>query len=59
MKLTVFDITGREAAILVNENLNAGEYNVDFNASGLSSGVYFYRIETAGFTDVKKMTLIK
>lgn len=59
VKLTVFDITGREAAILVNENLNAGEYNVDFNASGLSSGVYFYRIETAGFTDVKKMTLIK
>ena len=59
VKLTVFDISGREAATLVNENLNAGEYNVDFNASGLSSGVYFYRIETAGFTDVKKMTLIK
>jgi hypothetical protein len=59
VKLTVFDITGKETAILVNENLNAGEYNVDFNASWLTSGVYFYRLETEGFTDVKKMILVK
>jgi len=59
VKLAVFDITGKETAILVNETLNAGEYNVDFNASALTSGVYFYRLETAGFTDVKKMILVK
>ena len=59
VKLTVFDVTGREVAILVNENLSAGEYKVDFNATGLTSGVYFYRIESAGFIDVKKMILVK
>ena len=59
VKLTVFDVNGRETALLVNEQLNAGEYNVDFNASGLTSGVYFYRLETTGFTDVKKMILVK
>jgi photosystem II stability/assembly factor-like uncharacterized protein len=59
VKLTVFDVTGKEVAILLNENLSAGEYKVDFNATGLTSGVYFYRIESAGFTDVKKMMLVK
>ncbi len=59
VKLVVFDVTGRQVAELVNETLSAGEYKVDFNASGLTSGVYFYRLETGGFTDVKKMTLIK
>ena len=59
VKLTVFDVTGKEAAILVNEKLSAGEYNVDFDASRLTSGVYFYRLESAGFTDVRKMILIK
>ena len=59
VKLNVFDISGKEVAVLVNENLNAGTYNIDFNASHLSSGTYFYRMETAGFIDVKKMILIK
>jgi hypothetical protein len=59
VKLSVFDVTGKEAVLLVNEALGAGEYKVDFNASGLTSGVYFYRLETAGFTDVKKMILVK
>ena len=59
MKLTVFDVTGKEVALLVDQELNAGEYKVDFNAAGLTSGVYFYRMETAGYTDVKKMILIK
>lgn len=59
VKLTVFDITGKEVAILVNEELNAGTYNIDFNASHLASGMYFYSMETAGFTEVKKMILIK
>lgn len=59
VSLKVFDVTGKEVAVLVNENLRAGEYNVDFDASNLASGMYFYRMETAGFTEVKKMILIK
>ncbi|MBE2216877.1 MAG: T9SS type A sorting domain-containing protein [Ignavibacteria bacterium] len=59
VKLVVFDVTGREVAELVNETLTAGEYKVDFNASGLTSGVYFYRLTTEGFSEVKKMILVK
>jgi hypothetical protein len=57
--LKVYDITGKEVASLVNQNMNAGSYTFDFDASYLSSGAYFYRINTDGFTDVKKMMLIK
>lgn len=59
VKLVVFDVTGREVAELVNETLNAGEYKVDFNASGLTSGVYFYKLTSAGFTETKRMVLVK
>ena len=59
ISLKVFDITGKEIAVLVNENLNAGTYNVDFDASQLASGTYFYRMETAGFSEVKKMIVVK
>jgi hypothetical protein len=59
VKLTVFDITGKEITKLVNGGLSAGTYNADFNASSLSSGAYFYRLETEGFTDIKKMILVK
>ncbi len=59
VRLIVLDILGREIETLVNENLKAGTYNADWNASNYSSGVYFYRIETAGYTDVKKMMLVK
>ena len=57
--LKVFDITGKEVAVLVNEELSAGVYNVDFDASNLSSGTYFYSMETSGFRDVKKMVVVK
>ena len=59
VKLSVFDITGKEVAMLVNEELNAGTYNYDFNALHLSNGIYFYRLETNNFTETKKMVLIK
>ncbi|HMT10084.1 MAG TPA: T9SS type A sorting domain-containing protein, partial [Ignavibacteria bacterium] len=59
VRLSVYDVTGKEVAALVNEKLSAGVYNVDFNASELSSGVYFYRLTSGSFTDVKKMTLVK
>ncbi len=57
--LTVFDVSGRQVAELVNEQLSAGSYNFDFNASHLSSGVYFYKLVSNEFTDVKKMILVK
>ncbi|MDD5362045.1 MAG: YCF48-related protein [Ignavibacteria bacterium] len=57
--LKVYDILGREVSVLVNENKLPGAYTVDFNASSLTSGVYFYRLETASFTDVKRMILVK
>jgi hypothetical protein len=59
VKLTVFDVLGRDVAVLVNEFKTAGSYSLEFNASELSSGVYFYRIEAGDFKDVKKMTLVK
>ena len=55
----MFDILGHEVETLVNENLNAGTYNADWNAANYSSGVYFYKIETVGFTETKKMILVK
>ncbi len=59
VSLKVFDITGKEVAVLVDEELNAGVYNVDFDASNLSSGTYFYSMEASGFRDVKKMVVVK
>jgi len=59
VSLKVYDITGKEVALLVNQELNAGVYNVDFDASNLSSGTYFYSMETSGFRDVKKMVVVK
>lgn len=57
--LKVYDITGKEVAALVNQNMNAGSYTFDFDASHLATGAYFYRLSADGFTDVKKMMLIK
>jgi hypothetical protein len=61
VSLKVYNILGNEVADLVNANQLAGEYSVDFSTSGLnlSSGVYFYKLTTGNFTDVKKMSLIK
>lgn len=59
VKLTVFDILGREVSVLVNEVKTAGNYVADFDASMLSSGVYFYRLESGNFVETKKMLLVK
>ncbi len=59
VKLAVFDISGKEVEVLVNENLSAGVYIVDFDASRFASGIYFYRMEAEGFTETRKMMLIK
>ena len=57
--LKVYDIAGKEVAVLVNEMKNAGSYTVTFDASGFSSGIYFYTINTGNFIQTKKMTLLK
>lgn len=57
--LKVYDMLGKEVAALVNENLNPGSYNFDFNAAGFASGIYFYKITAGDFSEVKKMTLLK
>ena len=57
--MKVFDILGREVRTLVNEIKAPGRYSVDFNGTEFSSGVYFYRLESNGFTDIKRMILIK
>jgi photosystem II stability/assembly factor-like uncharacterized protein len=59
VKLIIYDLLGREIHKLVNEELNAGTYSVEWNASGMPSGMYFYRIEIEEFSDIKKMILIK
>jgi hypothetical protein len=59
VKLKVFDITGKEVATLVSQHMNAGTYNADFNGAKLSSGAYFYRLETEGFVETRKMLLVK
>ena len=55
----VYDMLGKEVATLVNEEQSAGNYEVDFNAAGLSSGMYFYKLQTDNFVETKKMLLLK
>jgi len=59
VKLKVYDITGREVAVLVNEIKAAGNYRYDYNSINMNSGIYFYKLESDGFTDIKKMAFIK
>lgn len=57
--LKLFDMLGRNVVTLVDKKLQVGEHKVVFNAQGLSSGVYFYRIHTDGFVKTKKLILTK
>ena len=57
--LKVYDVLGNTVSTLVNETKEAGKYNVSFDASNLTSGIYFYSINAGGFTQVKKMMLVK
>ena len=59
VELKVFDILGREVAELVNEEKPAGNYTVNFDASKLSSGIYFYQIRTNNYSETKKMILLR
>ncbi len=59
VKITVYDALGREVKVLVNQQMTAGKFNVDWNAADYPSGVYFYRLEAGTFIDTKKMVLVK
>ena len=58
-RLVVYDILGKEIAVLVNEVLSAGNYNINFEAAELPSGIYFYRLNTDKFSESRKMILLK
>ena len=57
--LKIYDLLGREIATLVNEVKSPGNYSVDFNATEFASGTYFYRLESNGLVDTKRMMLLK
>jgi len=57
--LKVYDVLGNEVATLVNEEKPVGSYEVNFNANGLSSGIYFYKLQSGSFVETKKMILLK
>ena len=57
--LRVYDVLGREVATLVNESLQSGSYEVTFDATGLASGVYLYRLQGGEFTQTKQMLLLR
>jgi hypothetical protein len=59
VKLKVYDVLGTNVTTLLNENKAVGVYEIDFNGSQLSSGIYFYKLETKAFTQIKKMILMK
>lgn len=63
IKLSIYEITGKEITVLVNQKQNAGTYEVDWNATGYSSGIYFYKITVVNrkevFSETKKMLMIK
>jgi hypothetical protein len=58
-KLIIYDISGKEVQTLVNETLPPGVYEIDFNGSGVSSGIYFYKLTTGEFNETGKMILMK
>ena len=57
--INIFDVLGRDVKTLVNEFKSQGRYSVSFDASHLSSGVYFYRLRAGNFVSTKKMVLLK
>ena len=59
VRLTIYDFLGREVTTLVDETQDAGEHQVEFSAAGLPYGVYFYRLKTGSYTEVKKMVFEK
>ena len=59
VRLAVYDVSGREVQVLVNDELHPGTYHATFDASGVASGVYYYRLTTKDFSETKKMLFVK
>lgn len=59
VKINVYNVLGKEVSLLMSENKPAGRYSIDFDASSLTSGVYFYKIETGDFAETKRMVILK
>jgi hypothetical protein len=59
ISIKIYDALGNEVSSLVNETKSAGTYEVEFNAAGLSSGIYYYTIQAGSFIETKKMILMK
>ncbi|NUM61135.1 MAG: T9SS type A sorting domain-containing protein, partial [Ignavibacteriaceae bacterium] len=59
VQLKVFDILGKEIALLINEEKQSGTYEIEFDGSSLSSGVYLYRLTAGNFNETKKFVLLK
>lgn len=59
VSIKIYDVLGKEIANLVNEEKPAGEYELEFTANNLSSGIYFYKIEAGSFVETKKMILLR
>ena len=57
--LSIYDISGKKISDLINNKLNAGHYQVSWNASAYSSGIYIYKLTTSSYTDTKRMVLVK
>jgi hypothetical protein len=57
--IKILDILGNEIETLVNEEKPAGSYEIEFDAAGLPSGIYFYRLQAGSFVETKKMILMK
>ena len=57
--LTVFNTAGQEVALLIDGPVNAGYHTVQWDASDMASGIYFYRIQAGNFADMKRMVVIK
>ncbi len=59
VRLTVYDVLGKEVQVLVNEELQPGSYEAEWNAADYPSGVYYYKLESGSYSETKKMVLIK
>jgi flagellar hook assembly protein FlgD len=58
-KIEIYNILGQRVATLLNKELGAGSHKVKFNGSNLSSGIYFYRLQSDNYSSIKKMILLK
>jgi hypothetical protein len=59
LQIIIYDVLGREITTLVNEEKPAGTYEVEFDGTGLPSGVYFYQLKAENFIETKKMILLR